>query len=230
MEVKMLVHADDTGKDKTPNAKLLAKLATTEAALISGMSSFTAAAQTSDISVVALTGNQYQDVSAAAAIKSICESNKTKCTIVAIKPGGGISNSTNISKASTSGKSASKHPAETSKKEDGPQELGRSLDTQAGEGADYGASHSTQQVTFEGAKALAQAQGKTSRAYRRQQRRNRVATKAARDAAGEAPWAVLVGEEWEDRQQQEPTQECDDWGLYCQATDGDGYHPSCNLR
>jgi hypothetical protein len=132
--------------------------------------------------------------------------------------------------ASTSGKSASKHPAETSKKEDGPQELGRSLDTQAGEGADYGASHSTQQVTFEGAKALAQAQGKTSRAYRRQQRRNRVATKAARDAAGEAPWAVLVGEEWEDRQQQEPTQECDDWGLYCQATDGDGYHPSCNLR
>ncbi len=98
MEVKMLVHADDTGKDKTPNAKLLAKLATTEAALISGMSSFTAAAQTSDISVVALTGNQYQDVSAAAAIKSICESNKTKCTIVAIKPGGGISNSTNNSK------------------------------------------------------------------------------------------------------------------------------------
>jgi hypothetical protein len=132
--------------------------------------------------------------------------------------------------ASTSGKSASKHPAETSKKEDGPQELGRSLDTQAGEGADYGASHSTQQVTFEGAKALAQAQGKTSRAYRRQQRRNRVATEAARDAAGEAPWAVLVGEERGDGQQQEPTQECDDWGLYCQATDGDGYHPSCNLR
>ena len=132
--------------------------------------------------------------------------------------------------ASTSGKSASKHAAETSKKEDGPQELGRSLDTQAGEGADYGASHSIQQVTFEGAKALAQAQGKTSRAYRRKQRRNRVATEAARDAAGEAPWAMLVGEEWEDGQQQEPTKECDDWGLYCQATDGDGYHPSCNLR
>ena len=132
--------------------------------------------------------------------------------------------------ASTSGKSASKHPAETSKKEDGPQELGRSLDTQAGEGADYGASHSIQQVTFEGAKALAQAQGKTSRAYRRKQRRNRVATEAARDAAGEAPWAVLVGEEWEDGQQQEPTKECDDWGLYGQAMDGDGYHPSCNLR
>ena len=132
--------------------------------------------------------------------------------------------------ASTSGKSASKHAAETSKKEDGPQELGRSLDTQAGEGADYGASHSTQQVTFEGAKALAQAQGKTSRAYRRQQRRNRVATEAARDAAGEAPWAMLVGEEWEDGQQLEPTKECDDWGLYGQAMDGDGYHPSCNLR
>jgi len=41
---------------------------------------------------------------------------------------------------------------------------------------------------------------------------------------------VLVGEEWEDGQQQEPTKDCDDWGLYCQATDGDGYHPSCNLR
>jgi len=27
-----------------------------------------------------------------------------------------------------------------------------------------------------------------------------VATEAARDAAGEAPWAVLVGEEWEDGQ------------------------------
>ena len=87
-----------------------------------------------------------------------------------------------------------------------------------------------QQVTFEGAKALAQAQGKTSRAYRRQQRRNRVATEAAHDSAGEAPWAVLVGEEWEDGQQQEPTKERDDWGLYGQAMDGDGYHPSCNLR
>ena len=85
-------------------------------------------------------------------------------------------------------------------------------------------------MTFEGAKAQAQAQGKTSRAYRRQQRRNRVATEAARDAAGEAPWAVLVGQEWEDRQQQEPTHEFDDWGLYCQAMDGDGFHPSCNLR
>jgi hypothetical protein len=42
-----------------------------------------------------------------------------------------------------------------------------------------------------------------------------VATEAARDAAGEAPWAVLVGEERGDGQQQEPTQECDDWGLYC---------------
>jgi hypothetical protein len=104
------------------------------------------------------------------------------------------------------------------------------LDTQAGEGADYGASHCIQQVTFEGAKALAQARGKTPRAYRRKQQRNRAATEAARDAAGEAPWAVLVGEEWEDGQQQEPTKECDDWGLYCQATDGDGYHPSCNLR
>ena len=39
-----------------------------------------------------------------------------------------------------------------------------------------------------------------------------------------------VGEEWEYGQQQEPTGECDYWGLYYQATDGDGYHPSCNLR
>ena len=39
----------------------------------------------------------------------------------------------------------------------------------------------------------------------------------------------VVGEEWEDGQQQEPTKECDDWGLYGQAMDGDGYHPSCNL-
>ena len=66
--------------------------------------------------------------------------------------------------------------------------------------------------------------------YRRKQQRNRAATEAARDAAGEAPWAVLVGEEWEDGQQQEPTKERDDWGLYGQAMDGDGYHPSCNLR
>jgi hypothetical protein len=35
---------------------------------------------------------------------------------------------------------------------------------------------------------------------------------------------MLVGEEWEDGQQQEPTKECDDWGLYGQAMDGDGYH------
>jgi hypothetical protein len=33
---------------------------------------------------------------------------------------------------------------------------------------------------------------------------------------------LLVGEEWEDGQQQEPTGECDDLGLY--------YHPFCNLR
>ena len=84
-------------------------------------------------------------------------------------------------------------------------------------------------MTFEGAKAPAQARGKTSRAYRRKQR-NRAAEEAARDAAGEVPWALLVGEEWEDGQQQEPTGECDDWGLYHQATDGDDYHPSCNLR
>jgi hypothetical protein len=130
--------------------------------------------------------------------------------------------------ASTSGKSATKHAAETRKK-DGPQEPGRSLDTQAGEGADYGASHCTQQVTLEGAKAPAQAQGKTSRSYRRKHR-NRASEEAARDAAGEVPWALLVGEEWEDGQQQEPTGECDDWGLYYQATDGDGFYPSCNLR
>ena len=80
------------------------------------------------------------------------------------------------------------------------------MDTQAGEGADYGASHCIQQVTFEGAKAPAQARGKTSRAYRRKQR-NRAAEEAARDAAGEVPWALLVGEEWEDGQQQEPTGE-----------------------
>jgi hypothetical protein len=104
MEVKMLVHADDTGRDKQSNAALSAKLATTEAALISGMSSFTIAAQTSDISVATLTGNQYQDVSAAAAIKSICESEKTKssCTIVAIKPGGGISNLSNSTNSTLS--------------------------------------------------------------------------------------------------------------------------------
>ena len=48
--------------------------------------------------------------------------------------------------------------------------------------------------------------GKTSRAYRRKQR-NRAAEEAARDAAGEVPWALLVGEEWEDGQQQEPTGE-----------------------
>jgi len=130
---------------------------------------------------------------------------------------------------STSGKSATKHAAETRKK-DGPQEPGRSLDTQAGEGADYGASHCIQQVTFEGAKAPAQARGKTSCAYSRKQR-NRSAEETARYAAGgEVPWILLVGEEWEDGQQQEPTGECDDWGLYYQATDGDGYQPSCNLR
>ena len=131
--------------------------------------------------------------------------------------------------ASTSGTSATKHAAETCIG-DGLQEPGRSLDTQSVEGADYGASHCIQQVTLEGAKAPAQARGKTSRAYRRQQQRNRAAAEAARDAAGEAPWAVLVGEEWEDGQQQEPTKECDDWGLYGQAMDGDSYHPSCNLR
>ena len=44
------------------------------------------------------------------------------------------------------------------------------------------------------------------------------------------PWASLMGEEWEDEQQQEPTGECDDWGLYYQDTDGDDYHHSYNLR
>jgi hypothetical protein len=40
-----------------------------------------------------------------------------------------------------------------------------------------------------------------------------------------------MGEEWEDGQQREPTGECDDWGLYYyQATDGDDYHHSYNLR
>ena len=123
--------------------------------------------------------------------------------------------------ASTSGKSATKHAAETRKK-DGPQEPGRSLDTQAGEGADYGASHCIQQVTLEGVKAPAQARGKTSRSLRRKQR-NRAAEEAAREAAGAVPWASLMGEEWEDGQQQER-------GLYYQATDGDDYHHSYNLR
>ena len=39
-----------------------------------------------------------------------------------------------------------------------------------------------------------------------------------------------MGEEREDGQQQEPTGECDDWGLYHQAMDGDDYHHSYNLR
>ena len=107
--------------------------------------------------------------------------------------------------ASTSGTSATKHAAETCIG-DGLQEPGRSLDTQSVEGADYGASHCIQQVTLEGVKAPAQARGKTSRSLRRKQR-NRAAEEAARDAAGEAPWALLVGEEWEDGQQQEPTGE-----------------------
>jgi hypothetical protein len=90
------------------------------------------------------------------------------------------------------------------------------------EGADYGASHCIQQVTLEGVKAPAQARGKTSRSLRRKQR-NRAAEEAARDAAGAVPWASLMGEEWEDGQQQER-------GLYYQATDGDDYHHSYNLR
>jgi hypothetical protein len=102
------------------------------------------------------------------------------------------------------------------------------LDTQAVEGADYGSSHYIQQVTHEGVKAPAQVRGKTSRSLTRKQR-NRAAKEAARDA-GAVSWASLMGEEREAGQQQEPTGECDDWGLYYQATDGDGYHPSCNLR
>jgi hypothetical protein len=103
------------------------------------------------------------------------------------------------------------------------------LDTQAVEGADYGASHCIQQVTLEGVKAPVQVRGKTSRSLKRKQR-NRAAKEAARDAAGAVPWASLMGEEWEDGQQQEPMGECDDWGLYYQATDGDDYHHSYNLR
>ena len=74
-----------------------------------------------------------------------------------------------------------------------------------------------------------QVRGKTSRSLKRKQR-NRAAKEAARDAAGAVPWASLMGEEREDGQQQEPTGECDDWGFYHQAMDGDDYHPSCNLR
>ena len=48
------------------------------------------------------------------------------------------------------------------------------------------------------------------------------AKEAARNAAGSVPWASLMGEEREDGQQQEPTGECDDWGLYHQTTDGPG--------
>ncbi len=52
------------------------------------------------------------------------------------------------------------------------------------------------------------------------------AKEAARNAAGSVPWASLMGEEREDGQQQEPTGECDDWGLYHQTTDGPGAPPS----
>ncbi len=130
--------------------------------------------------------------------------------------------------ASTSGTSATKHAAET-RIGNRPQEtLGRSLDTQAVEGADYGSSHYIQQVTHEGVKAPAQVRGKTSRSLTRKQR-NRAAKEAARDA-GAVSWASLMGEEMEAGQQQEPTGECDDWGLYYQAMDGGDYHHSCNLR
>jgi hypothetical protein len=83
------------------------------------------------------------------------------------------------------------------------------------EGADYGASHYIQQVTHEGVKAPAQVRGKTSRSLTRKQL-NRAAKEAARDA-GAVSWASLMGEEMEAGQQQEPTGECDDWGLYYQA-------------
>ena len=116
--------------------------------------------------------------------------------------------------ASTSGKSASKHAAETSKKEDGPQELGRSLDTQAVEGADLGAAH-TQQATPGGVKVPAQGKGTTSRL----RRRHRLKAKAAAEAAEEATWASLLGEEMELGPMKESDEEYDVWAHYLRVMD-----------
>ena len=62
MQVTYLVHADDTGKDTRSNAALLEKAATVETAMVAGMSTFTAAAQTNDAAVGALTGDDFQNV------------------------------------------------------------------------------------------------------------------------------------------------------------------------
>lgn len=82
MQVTYLVHADDTGKDTRSNADLVVKADTVEVAILSGMSSFTTAAQTSDATVGALAGDDYQDVAAAAAIKEECDAGRCQITSI----------------------------------------------------------------------------------------------------------------------------------------------------
>ncbi len=80
---------------------------------------------------------------------------------------------------------------------------------QSVEGADLGAAH-TQQATQGGVKTLAQAKGTTSRL----RRCHPLKAKAAAEAAEEATWASLVGEEMELGPMKESDEEYDDWAHY----------------
>ena len=96
-----------------------------------------------------------------------------------------------------------------------PQEaLGGSLAAQAVEGADLGAAH-TQQATPGGVKVPAQAKGTTSRL----RRRHRLKAKAAAEAAEEATWASLLGEEMELGPMKESDEEYDVWAHYLRVMD-----------
>ena len=96
-----------------------------------------------------------------------------------------------------------------------PQEaLGGSLVAQALEGADLGAAH-TQQATPGGVKVPAQAKGTTSRL----RRRHRLKAKAAAEAAEEATWASLLGEEMQLGPMKESDEEYDVWAHYLRVMD-----------
>ena len=85
---------------------------------------------------------------------------------------------------------------------------------QAVEGADLGAAH-TQQATPGGVKVPAQAKGTTSRL----RRRHRLKAKAAAEAAEEATWASLLGEEMELGPMKESDEEYDVWAHYLRVMD-----------
>jgi hypothetical protein len=85
VQIEMLIHPDDTGKDTSPPSAIVEKLndPNIQLAVVANTAAFLSSAQTSNPDVTVLGTDEYSDTETAKAIKEACE--KGQCIIIEIE-------------------------------------------------------------------------------------------------------------------------------------------------